>query len=122
MNADASGRVEDFLRDIHAGPWEHKGPTPSGVAFSEKLGRNVRTGNWDDQKITTIDKVRQALETDNFREAAEMADFFLDEAMVIYDIFRHWVNDLNEFMLARDVSEAVVREVNAHILSLLDMR
>ena len=120
--ADASGPVEEMLKRILAGPWQAKGYASVNLAFSEVLGRRVRTGGWADQGVSTVDKIRQALRDGDFREAAALADFFVDEASVLFsDIYRGWIKDLNEYMLRHDVPEPELEEVNRKILALLTL-
>jgi hypothetical protein len=52
------------------------------VAFTELLGRRVRMGTWEDQKISTYRKIREALEDSRWDNAAELEAYFIDEANV----------------------------------------
>ena len=119
MARDASGWVEEMLATIDTEPWVEKGPHSPGLAFSEVLGRRVRTGDWRDQSISTYDKIRAALEAQRWREAAAFIDFFGDEADVIYGFFRQLIPDTNEFLLNHGVQKEEIRTINAKILSLL---
>lgn len=121
MVADAAGRVEEMLKEIQAGPWDYQGRPLNQLEYSEALGRLVRSGDWEDQQVTTLDKIRQALDDSRFRDAAEMGDFFLDEAAIIYGIFRPWITDINEFLLGKGVPADELKDANAKILSLLDL-
>src|SRR2546428_4879960 len=120
--ADASGPVEEMLKRILAGAWQAKGYASANLAFSEVLGRRVRTGDWTEQGISTVEKIRRALKAGDFREAAALADFFVDEASVLFsDIYRGWIKDLNEYMLHHGVPEPELEEVNRRILGLLTL-
>jgi hypothetical protein len=121
MAKDASGWVEEMLLAIDADPWIERGPKSPGLTFSDLVGRRVRTGDWQEQKISTYDKIRSALERRESREAAAFVDFFADEADVIYSIFRQLIPDVNEVLLQRGVDKADIREINAKILSLLKL-
>ncbi len=121
MAKDASGWVEEMLLTIDAQPWVEHGPKSPGLAFSDILGRRVRTGDWQDQKISTYDKIRSALERQESREAAAFIDFFVDEADVIYGFFRQLIPDTNEFLLKRGIDKKEIRDLNAKILSLLTL-
>jgi hypothetical protein len=119
---DASGRVEQMLREIQTEPWNEKGFPSVNLTYSEVLGRRVRSGDWADQRISTVQKIREALEGSDFNEAAALADFFVDEARVLYaDIYRGWINDINEFLLARGVPYDGLQQANQKILSLLTL-
>src|SRR5437867_168822 len=122
MARDASGRVEEMLRRLQSEPWKDKGFGASSITFSDVLGRRVRSDEtWEGQQVSTIDKIKQELERRDFREAAALGDFFEDEANIIYDLYRTWVNDLNDYLLQRGVREADLEELNRHTLSLLTL-
>ena len=52
------------------------------IEFSEMLGRRVRLGSWEDQKISTYRKIIEAINEENWDHAADLADYFTDEANV----------------------------------------
>ena len=69
------------------------------LEWSEAIGKRVRSGGWADQAIPTLDKVRDALAEagDEFglragrREvAAQFVDSFMEEAKVVYLIYKVW--------------------------------
>jgi hypothetical protein len=119
MAKDASGWVEEMLRTIDAEPWPERGAPSQNLSFSEVLGRRVRTGEWQDQKVCTYDKIRETIDRGDLQAAAEFIDFFVDEADVIYSIFRQLVPDVNEFLLQRGFTKEEIRDVNAKILGIL---
>jgi hypothetical protein len=89
------------------------------VAFSELLGRRVRLGSWQDQKISTYHKIGEALADGRWDEAARLADYFVDEANVCFTIYRQWIADLNAFLTERGVPNEELDEVNARIVAAL---
>ena len=109
MPKDASGWVEEMLTAITAEPWQGEAPMAPGLGFSEVLGRRVRTGDWQEQKVSTYDKIRQALEAGDFQSAAAFVGFFTDEADVIFGFFRQLIPDANEFLLKRGLTKADLR-------------
>ena len=123
MAKDASGWVEEMLLTIDAEPWLERSPSPgsSGLGFSDVLGRTVRTGDWQEQKISTYDKIRSAINNHEVRAAAAFVDFFMDEADVIFGIFRQLIPDANEFLLKHGVEKNEIHDVNARILSILKL-
>lgn len=121
MAKDASGWVEEMLLTIDPQPWKERGSKSPGLEFSDVLGRRVRTGDWQDQKVSTYDKIRSALQRHESREAAVFVDFFTDEAEVIFGIFRQLIPDTNEFLLKRGTDKKDIREVNVKILGLLTL-
>lgn len=84
---DASGCAEELLARI----WVRDGEDPQrdgDIAFSGLLGRRVRAGELSDQRISTLDKIRDAIVAGELDRAAELADFFADEAAVIHGVYR----------------------------------
>ena len=114
---DANGRAEELLGRLHERV-SQEDEKDGLIAFSNVLGRRVRSGGWDDQKISTYDKIEEALADERFSEAAELADFMVDEAEVIYSIYRDWVPKLIDFMAARGVDEEELVELNEKVLEL----
>jgi hypothetical protein len=121
MAKDASGWVEEMLRTIDSEPWEERSAASPGLAFSEVLGRRVRTGEWNDQKVSTYDKIHSALERREWGEAAAFIDFFIDEADVIYGFFRQLIPDTNEFLLTRGLSKDEIKTINEKVLAFLKL-
>lgn len=116
---DASGRAGEILGHIHTRHVPEPTDGTGALTFSEVLGRRIRVGDWNDQRVSTCDKVRAALEEGDFAEAAELGDFFADEAEVIYEIYRSWMPQLIDFLLDRGLSEYEVTALNERILALL---
>lgn len=91
------------------------------VAFSELLGRRVRMGSWEDQKVSTYRKIREAIEEGRWDEAAELGAYFVDEANVCFSLYRQWIGDLNGFLRDRGVGKEELDAVNAGIVAKLTL-
>ncbi|CAN5566610.1 hypothetical protein BH23CHL8_BH23CHL8_30050 [soil metagenome] len=85
------------------------------LAWSEAIGKRVRAGDWADQAVPTLTKAREALAEagDEFglkagrREvAAQLVDYFMEEAKVVYVIYDVWTKGFLEWLAAKGVSEA----------------
>lgn len=118
---DASGRAEEFLGRLHARISAETEAEPGLISFSEVLGRRVRSGDWDDQAISTYDKIVEAIDAGDFESAAALGDFFLDEASVIHSIYRDWIPKLIDFLRERGIDEVELSELNEQILGLLKL-
>jgi hypothetical protein len=116
---DASGWVEALLQELDSESDEDFTSRGSGVGYSKVLGRNVRTGPWDDQKISTFDKIRTALETGDTAAAAEQLDMFMDEASIIFSFFRQLVPDAMAYLRQRGMTVDELRDLNTRLLALL---
>jgi hypothetical protein len=102
------------------------------LIWSDEIGKRIRTGDWDDQAISTVTKIREVLEEagDDFgpkagrREvAAELVDYFMEEAKVIYLIYRVWTEGFLDWLREEGVTQAEVdAELDrlAHLLAYPD--
>jgi hypothetical protein len=82
------------------------------LAWSPTIGKRVRTGPWADQARPTLDKVREALAEagDEFglqagrREvAAQLVDSFMEEAKVVYVIYKVWTAGFLDWLAGKGV-------------------
>lgn len=121
MPRDASGWAEEMLTSLQAERTAPAVDLPDGLSFSAVLGRVVRSGDWPDQAVSTYDKIIAALEAGETTQAAALVDFFVDEADVIYGIFRNFIPDINEFMKVRGMTGEEIVEANRRVLSQLDL-
>ena len=87
------------------------------IEFSEILGRRVRLGSWEDQKVSTYRKIKAAVAAGDWDHAAELADYFTDEANVCFSLYRQWINDLNGFLKERGCGPEELADVNAAIVA-----
>jgi len=91
--------------------------TETQVAFTELLGRRVRLGSWEDQKISTYRKILAALEAGSWDEAAQLESYFIDEANVCFTLYRQWIGDLTGYLRDHDVDEATIEARNEQFLA-----
>jgi hypothetical protein len=117
---DASGHAEELLGRLHARISDEGAPATGAIAYSEVLGRRVRSGDLADQTVSTLDKLVSAIDAGEFETAAELADFYVDEAAVIHSIYRAWIPKLIEFIAARGVGDDELTAINERILALLE--
>ena len=82
------------------------------LAWSESIGKRVRVGDWADQAVPTLTKAREALAEagDEFglkagrREvAAQLVDYFMEEAKVVYVIYEVWTHGFLDWLSAKGV-------------------
>jgi hypothetical protein len=91
------------------------------IEFYRALGRRTRLGNWQDQKISTYRKIREAVAQGSWDHAADLADYFVDEADCCFSIYRQWIPDLNGFLAKKGLDADELKAVNAKILAKLDL-
>ena len=83
--------------------------TDTAITFDRILGRRVRLGSWQDQKISTYRKIHEALDEGAWDEAAKLGSYFIDEANVCFSIYRQWLPDLSAFLADSGVDQARIR-------------
>ncbi len=89
--------------------------TETRIAFTELLGRRVRMGSWEDQKISTYQKIRDALDAGAWDEAGQLESYFIDEANVCFTLYRQWIGDLTGFLRDGGVDEATIEARNEQL-------
>ena len=82
--------------------------TETTIEFTELLGRRVRMGTWEDQKISTYRKILEALDEGRWDDAAQLESYFVDEASVCFAIYRQWIPDVRNYLLSHGVDPAIV--------------
>ena len=82
------------------------------IAFTELLGRRVRLGAWEDQKVSTYRKIREALDEGRWDNAADLEAYFIDEANVCFTLYRQWIGDLNGYLRDRAVNASKIADRN----------
>ena len=84
------------------------------LEWSGSIGKRVRVGDWADQAVPTLTKAREALAEggDEFglkagrREvAAQLVDYFMEEAKVVYVIYEVWTQGFLDHLAEKGVSE-----------------
>ena len=122
MAGDAGGWINELLADAVAPP------PPAGIAdsdvlhYSETLGRRVRSDpTWSEAAISTYTKAHQAIEAGEWAYAAEYVDFFVDEASVIYGVFRGLIPDAISFLDGRGMTRPQLLALNRRLLDLIHL-
>jgi hypothetical protein len=85
------------------------------MGFSETLQRRVRLGAWEDQKISTFRKIHEAIDAGRWQEARDLAEYFVDEAAVCWNLYRQWLSDLEGFLRDEGTSEADLDEIRVKL-------
>jgi hypothetical protein len=78
-------------------------------------------GSWEDQKISTYRKIKEAIAGGRWGEAARLANYFVDEANVCFSLYRQWIGDLNAFLKENGVSQEELEGLNADIVEKLTL-
>lgn len=84
------------------------------LAWSTEIGKRIRTGDWPEQAVPTLTRIEEALTEagDEFglkagrREmAAQLVDYFMEEAKVVYLIYKVWTAGFLEWLGAQGVTD-----------------
>ncbi len=91
------------------------------LEWSPTIGKRVRSGDWADQAISTVVKIEEELRaagdafglTANRREnAAQLVDYFMEEAKVVYVVYKVWTAGFEAWLTAQGVTaEELAAEV-----------
>ncbi len=85
------------------------------LTWSDEIGKRVRTGDWADQSVSTVTKIQEALReggdvfglTAGRREtAAQLVDYFMEEAKVVYVIYEVWTAGFLDWLRGAGVAES----------------
>ena len=88
--------------------------TCGAAHWSPTLGKRVKTGTWTDQQTPTLEEARRAIAEagDEFglkagrREvAAQLVDYFMEEAKVVYVIYEVWTKGFLDWLDTKGVAE-----------------
>jgi hypothetical protein len=95
--------------------------TETRIAFTELLGRRVRMGPWEDQKVSTYRKIIDALDAGRWDEAATLGSYFVDEANVCFTLYRQWIGDLNGYLREKGVDEGLIQARNEQAIAVAQL-
>lgn len=87
-------------------------PLPTTLSWSDELRKRVRTGDWQDQAVSTTRKIRESIEAGEWELAAQLIDYWMEEAKVVYVIYQVWSEGFVEHLRSRGVPGA---EIDAEI-------
>jgi len=93
----------------------------TSIEFVPSIGRRARTDAWETQNISTYRRVREAIGDERWDDAARLANYFVDEGKVCFQIYRQWIPDLNGFLRENGVPQDELDAVNAEIVAKLSL-
>ena len=89
------------------------------ISYSPALGRRVREGTWADQAISGYWKMREAIKAARWDDAAQLGNYFVDEALVCFQLYRQWIADLDTFLRQRGVSREELAQIESKLIDVL---
>jgi hypothetical protein len=76
------------------------------LIWSQDLAKRVRSGDWADQAVSTVTKIEEAVAAGRGEQAAQLVDYFMEEAKVVYLIYEVWMAGFTEWLGLNGVTEA----------------
>ena len=89
------------------------------LTWSPELGKRRRTGDWQEQTVSTVQKIEEAIRQSSPEVAAELIDYFMEEAKICHKIYVGWAQAFEEWLLREGTSSADVIGEKARLSSLL---
>jgi hypothetical protein len=89
------------------------------LTWSDAINKRVRTGDWSDQAISTTVKIREAIEAGEWELAAQLVDYWMEEAKVVYVIYQVWDEGFVTFLREKGVPDAEIDAEIARVRTLL---
>jgi hypothetical protein len=89
------------------------------LSWSSEIGKRVRDGDWRDQAVSTAARVQEALEAQQWEVAAQLVDYFMEEAKVCHNVYQVWIAGLESWLRARGVGDDELLAERARIERLL---
>ncbi|MDX6567537.1 MAG: hypothetical protein QOH15_115 [Gaiellales bacterium] len=94
-------------------------PAPTTLTWSDAINKRVRGGDWSDQAISTTRKIVEAIERGHWEVAAQLIDYWMEEAKVVYVIYAVWDEGFASFLTHKGVPEPEIAGEIARVRELL---
>jgi hypothetical protein len=91
------------------------------LTWSEELGKRIREGDAADQAISTVTKIAQSIETGHWEPAAQLVDYFMEEAKVVFVIYTSWSEGFEDFLRFKEVPREEADAESARLRSSLGL-
>jgi hypothetical protein len=83
-------------------------PLPTTLTWSEDLRKRVRTGDWQDQAVSTTTKIRESIDDGEWELAAQLIDYWMEEAKVVYVIYQVWDEGFVSYLRGKGLEDAEI--------------
>lgn len=92
---------------------------PTRLTWSDELNKRVRTGEWSEQAVSTTARISDAIEAGDWEVAAQLIDYWMEEAKVVYVIYQVWTDGFERYLLDRGVTAEDLQQEVARLRALL---
>jgi hypothetical protein len=76
---------------------------PAVLTWSDELGKRIRRGDAAEQAVSTVTKIEQAIDAGQWEPAAQLVDYFMEEAKVVFVIYTWWTEGFEELLTVKGV-------------------
>jgi hypothetical protein len=76
---------------------------PAVLTWSDELGKRIRRGDAGEQAVSTVRKIEESIATGQWEPAAQLVDYFMEEAKVVFVIYTSWSEGFEDFLARRGV-------------------
>jgi hypothetical protein len=83
-------------------------PPTTTLTWSAALGKRVRSGDWSEQVVSTVQRIEEALAAGQPEVAAQLVDYFMEEAKVVYVIYEVWSEGFVHWLREQGVDDAAL--------------
>lgn len=76
------------------------------LAWSEQVGKRVRDEGWTELGVPTVQRIEQALDQNQLEIAAQLIDYFMEEAKVCHNVYQTWTEGFSRWISRQGGVEA----------------
>jgi hypothetical protein len=76
------------------------------LTWSDDINKRVRTGDWAAQSVSTTTTIIEAIGAGHWEVAAQLVDYWMEEAKVVYVVYQVWTEGWGGFLSAKGVTAA----------------
>jgi hypothetical protein len=80
------------------------GTPTTTLTWSTTIGKRIREGTWQEQAVSTVERIEEAIAAGQREVAAELVDYFMEEAKVCHAVYQVWVDGFGDWLLGRGVT------------------
>jgi hypothetical protein len=80
-------------------------PPVARLTWSDALGKRIRDGDWAEQAVSTYTKIEEAIAAGQWELAAQLVDYTMEEAKVVYVIYEVWTQGFLDWLGKEGVQE-----------------
>ena len=89
------------------------------LTWSDDIGKRVREGDWADQAVSTTRKIAEAIDANQWELAAQLIDYWMEEAKVVHVIYQVWTEGFLAHLREQGVPEEEIQAEFTRLRELL---